>query len=134
MLVLFFLITDCNHKLIRWRIVIQGGIYGFMADTVFQLYERLLIAMASPWELGMIKEWKILKWVDFMFVACGLNWRSIIIASSVHFQIYRIEQLWRDFFPSVTQFHYRLFYYMEDIGILGSSGLVRNYGKFLMFL
>ena len=40
----------------------------------------------------------------------------IITGSSVHNQ--RIERLWRDLHQGVTLLYYRLFYYLEEYGIL----------------
>ena len=46
----------------------------------------------------------------------GHGRNSIITGSSVHNQ--RVERIWRDMHHCVTQLYYRLFYFLEQIGIL----------------
>ena len=46
----------------------------------------------------------------------GAERKSIITGSSVHNQM--IERLWRDLHQGVTLLYYRLFYYLEECGIL----------------
>ena len=40
----------------------------------------------------------------------------MITGKSTHNQ--RVERLWKDVFTGVLSFHYRMFYFMEDEGIL----------------
>ena len=120
-----FLPIDENHKLVRWRMVVHGGIDGFSrmivylnclannkATTVLQLFDSavkkygLLSRVRSDsgtenYEIGR-----------YMLERRGLDRGR----SSVHNQY--IERLWRDVFQTVLQVYYRLFYHMEHLGIL----------------
>ena len=46
----------------------------------------------------------------------GSDHRSMMTGSSVHNQ--RIERLWRDMHQCAIKLYYRLFYYLEEQGIL----------------
>ena len=121
--------TDGNRKLVRWRLVIHGGIDGYCrlivymkcstnnkAYTVKQLFYEAVKCFGLPSRVRSDKGTENYGVGRFMLESRGLNRGSIIAGSSVHNQ--RIERLWRDSFQSVLQFFYRLFYYMENTGIL----------------
>lgn len=62
----------------------------------------------------------------------GEQRRSIITGSSVHNN--RIERLWRDLHQGVTLLFYRLFYYLEQYGLLDSLNDRQLYSLHYVFL
>lgn len=120
---------DGNHKLIRWRMVVHGGIDGHSrlivylkcstnnrADTVAKLFRDAINCYGLPSRVRCDKGTENYDVGRMMLESRGLDRGSIIVGSSVHNQ--RIERLWRDLFETVLQFYYRLFYHMEQLGIL----------------
>ncbi len=121
--------TDGHHKLIRWRIVTHGGVDGYSRMVVFlkcstnneaRTVHRLFTAAAERFGLpSRVRS-------DFggenylvarhMLRHRGANRSSMITGSSTHNQ--RIERLWVDMHRSVTVLYYRLFYFLEQQGLL----------------
>ena len=120
---------DGLHCLIRWKIVIHGGIDGFSrrivylrassnnrADTVFRLFYGAVIECGWPSRVRSDKGGENLEVARAMISVRGTGRKSHITGSSVHNQ--RIERLWRDTFRCVGQLYYALFYDMEDFNLL----------------
>ena len=121
--------ADGNHKLVRWRMVIHGGIDGHTgvvvflqcndnnrAETVLRCFRTAVQTHGLPSRVRTDKGGENTKVAQFMLESRGTGRGSIIVGSSVHNQ--RIERLWRDVFTAVTQLYYSLFYHMEELGIL----------------
>lgn len=120
---------DGHHSLIRWRIVVHGGIDGFsrlitylhystnnQADTVFTLFQEAIAKYGVPSRVRSDRGGENIDVAKFMIENQGLNRGSHIEGTSVHNQ--RIERLWRDVFSYVLQLYYSLFYFLEDNGLL----------------
>ena len=121
--------VDGNHKLTRWRMVIHGAIDGFSclivylkcsnnnkASTVLDCYKEVVAKYGIPKRVRMDKGGENVSVAQFMLVKRGIDCNPVLTGSSVHNQ--RIERLWYDVQKSITQVYCRLFYHMEDIGIL----------------
>ena len=125
----FTFILDGNHKLIRWKMVLHGGIDGYSrlvvylrcnnnnrASTVASDFIRATTTYFIPSRVHCDYGRENTDVAKFMLSHRGFDRGSIITGSSVHNQ--RIERLWRDIFQRVTGSFYKLFYHMEEVGIL----------------
>ena len=111
---------DTNHKLIRWHLIIIGGIDGFSRlpvllkcsnnNTADTLLHNFVIAVGEyglPRRVRTDKGRENVAIADYMISARGMNKGSIITGGSTHNQ--RIERLWRDVYEGVLSLHYQLF-------------------------
>ncbi len=122
---------DGYHKLIRWRIVVHGGIDGYSripvylnvssnnrADTVFRAFSGAVSKFGLPSRVradhggeNVLVARYLMDHPDRRHVQ-----RCFIMGKSVHNQ--RIERLWRDLFSGCISYFYYLFYSLEDVGLL----------------
>lgn len=115
--------------MIRWGLVIHGGIDGFSrlvvflqcsdnnrADTVKQAFLGAVSQYGLPSRLRCDLGGENVRVAELMIRARGENRNSVLVGPSVHNQ--RIERLWRDVFDVVTGSYYRVFYHLESCGIL----------------
>ena len=125
--ILIFL--DGNHKLIRWKLVIHGGIDGYSrlivflacsnnnrADTVVSHFTQACFNYFIPSRVRCDRGGENVEVARFVLSTRGFDRGSVISGTSVHNQ--HIERLWRDLFEQVTSQYYHLFYNMEEAGLL----------------
>ncbi|XP_062613954.1 uncharacterized protein LOC134275702 isoform X2 [Saccostrea cucullata] len=123
---------DGNHKLIRWRFVIHGGIDGFSrlpvflkisnnnrAETVLRAFIKAVEEYGLPRRVRSDKGSENILVAEYMFQQRGIESKPFIAGRSVHNQ--RIERLWRELWAGFTVTYYRLFHFMEEQHILDIS-------------
>ena len=120
---------DGHHSLIRWHMVIHGGIDGYSrmvvylacstnnrASTVYTLFKEAIKEYGIPSHVCSDKGGENILVCHFMVAVRGTERGSHIAGSSVHNQ--RIERLWRDVYRCVCSTYHELFYAMEAMGVL----------------
>ena len=120
---------DGHHSLIRWRLVVHGGIDGYSrmivylncsdnnrAETVLRSFNNATSTFGWPSRVRGDKGGENYEVATTMIAKRGEGRGSFIAGRSTHNQ--RIERLWRDVFRCVVQTFYSLFYWMEDNGKL----------------
>ena len=120
---------DTNHKLVRWHMIIFASIDGFSrlpvvlvcldnnkANTLLEHFKAAVLKYGLPSRVRSDKGLENVSIADYMIGMRGSGRGSMITGKSTHNQ--RVERLWKDVFTGVLSFHYRMFYFMEDEGIL----------------
>lgn len=120
---------DGNHKLIRWRFVLHGGIDGFSrtivylscsdnnrADTVHDLFIQATHRFHCPRRIRSDHGTENVAVARWLLNRHGINATPVITGLSVHNQ--RIERLWKDVNCYVVAVYRNIFYYLESVGLL----------------
>ena len=138
---------DGYHKLIRWKIVIHGGIDGYSrlitflrastnnrASTVLSGFTSAIDEFGLPSHIRIDRGGENVCVSEYMLQhpdrAAGRG--SVIVGRSVHNQ--RIERLWRDLYSGCVCLFYNFFYFLEDIGMLNCDDPFDLYALHIVYL
>ncbi|XP_076866562.1 uncharacterized protein LOC143517696 [Brachyhypopomus gauderio] len=136
---------DGYMRLIRWGIVIHGGIDGYSrvitylnastdntALTVLAHFVRASCRYGLPSRVRSDHGGENTMVALLMNLLNGEGRGSHITGLSVHNQ--RIERLWRDVFTQVIHYYYNLFYSYEDEGLLEPDNAIHKYSLQTVYL
>ena len=136
---------DTHHSLIRWRLVIAGGIDGYSrlisylqcfdnnrASTVVQCFYQSTRQYGFPSRVRSDRGGENYLVSVLMCMVRGTNRGSLIAGRSVHNQ--RIERLWRDVFWFCISTFYFLFYFMEELGVLDNTNELHLFALHFVFI
>lgn len=139
------LYVDGHHKLIRWNFVSHGCVDGYSrlitylkcstnnkASTVYDLFLMAVQKYGLPSRMRCDQGRENIRVAQHMLEHRGMDRGSIIVGQSTHNQ--RIERLWHDVHRCATQIYYRLFYYLEDQGLLNPINEIHIYALHYIFL
>ncbi|XP_076864079.1 uncharacterized protein LOC143516417 [Brachyhypopomus gauderio] len=137
--------VDTNHKLIRYNIVIFGGIDGYSrkimylepadnncSSTALSFFLKAVQNYGWPSRVRGDEGVENVGIAETMFTVKGTGRGSFIAGKSVHNQ--RIERLWRDVWLSVTQLYYEVLHGLEEDGLLDLSDSLHMFCVHYVFL
>ena len=138
---------DGLHKLIRWRIVIHGGVDGYSrvpvylnasdnnrSATVLKLFMKAVTRYGVPSRVRADHGTENVLVSEYMLQHPnrGPGRNSFIAGRSVHNQ--RIERLWRDVFCTCIAPFYYLFYSLEENNLLSPDNEIDIFCLHYVFL
>ncbi|XP_039476601.1 uncharacterized protein LOC120443043 isoform X2 [Oreochromis aureus] len=136
---------DTNHKLIRYNVVIFGGVDGYSrkvlyldaatnnrAKTAFSFFLRSAQLHGLPSRVRADQGVENLDIAHFMFATRGTGRASFISGKSVHNQ--RVERLWRDVWIAVTSKYHDVLHSLEEDGLLDISDVIHLFDVHYIFV
>ncbi|XP_077065660.1 uncharacterized protein LOC143718491 [Siphateles boraxobius] len=136
---------DTNHKLIRYNIVIFGGIDGFSrkimylgaadnnrSDTTLSFFSQAVEEFGYPLKVRADQRGENVGVARLMFSVRGPDSNCFIAGKSVHNQ--RVERLWRDLWMGVTSVFYHILHTLEEQGMLDLSSTLHLFCCHYVFL
>ena len=136
---------DGNHALIRWKLVVHGGIDGYSrlivylqcagnnkARTVLNLFLKATSRHGWPSRVRSDPGGENTLVALFMVLHRGVGRGSHLVGPSVHNQ--RIERLWRDVYTGCNSLFYHLFHYLEDTALLDPNNDIHLYALHYVYI
>ena len=131
---------DGNHKMIRWRFVVHGGIDRFSravvylacacnnrSQTVFELFLNSMSTYKCPRRIQSDHGTENVDVARWMLQHFGPGSKPVLTGLSVHNQ--RIERLWKD----VINYFRNLFFYLESQDLLDPLDEVQLFALHYVF-